>query len=330
MRTTELSSATVRCPSRLAFGLANLSLTYGGVDGGVGVSCEHPNWSVNVSRAQGQGVHFVAFPCNDVANAAVHLQERLEAKFRTRLAFKISNGIPSHHGLGSKTSLLAGMYLATCALLKKEPHTHELGQLTRRGGTSGVGCSVALNGGWVWDLGHRTTQKCDLLPSRFSSADPPRSIRLDVPNNISIVHFSLGGVGVSGQNEKLFFEKNTPIPISETRELLAIIAGGLIPSLYHGEIRDINNQINIMQKIGLKRREWDIQSPILHEFVRAWQDIDHDHSIGLSSTGPTLYILTDNPQKIAQKVELASEGRANIVQTNSDCQWGRRVELNYD
>lgn len=313
--TLNTRTLTLLCPSRLAFGLANLSGSYNGIDGGVGVGCTEPNWLVKVAESKENTIVFHATVDEELKQKAEATVARLKTRFQRDCQFEIYGGIPQHIGLGSTTSLLSGLYLAFCSLHEFDPSLEELGLATKRGGTSGIGCNVAIRGGWIWDLGHRTSSKKIPAPSSASLASPPMAISLDSSHKIEIVHFSFGGKGLHGQDEISFFIENGRVDESETKDILAIIAGGVLPSISYGDIKQLNQCIGSLQTLGLKRAEWGVQDNETKSFRASWPDIDKRHAIGLSSMGPTMYILTDDAAMIIEKIALLTKGHAKITQS---------------
>ncbi len=318
-------SLSLSCPSRLAFGLANLSGNFGGFDGGVGVGCIDPSWKLRLTESERNEFLFHTSIDETLTQKATETLKRLSELYGLKCKIEIEGGIPQHVGLGSTTSLLSGIYAGYCKLMGIKPTHAGLGNATKRGGTSGIGCNIAFLGGWVWDLGHSASDKTVPLPSSEAKAAPPMAIPIDAAKNVGIVHFSLGGQGLHGKKEVDFFKAQEAISECETNKILAILSGGLVPSLSYGDVFRINECIGLLQCLGLKKSEWLTQSPEVLKFKSDWEATEDSHSVGLSSMGPTMYILTDSPEEVASKVTRLSGGNANVYTTSAAMPLDSRV-----
>jgi beta-ribofuranosylaminobenzene 5'-phosphate synthase len=217
----------------------------------------------------------------------------------------ITQSIPEHVGLGSKTATLMALGQAISRHFSLELDYLEIARIVRRGGTSGVGVHASQFGGIVVDRGHRyPDEKSGFLPSSASGAPPPALLqRSSAPENCVVLHFRLASMGLSGSSEKAFFQKNCPIPSRETTEILKIVDDILLPSIRERSIDRLNYALDSMQYLGLKAREWDIQSYATRSFREAWERLRCRRQFAslppvcLSSLGPTLFMLSDSPDK---------------------------------
>lgn len=199
---------------------------------------------------------------------------------------------PSHCGFGSKTSLLMATLSAIFKMVGLKVPPRELVELSGRGGTSGVGINGFFTGGFVFDGGHQRAAAASFLPSRarLRFRPPPLTARLPAPEAWSLILLHVPGKRLEGQQEVEFFERNTPIPVGEVHEVLALVYHGVLPAVAEANHELLALAVKGIQKTGFKKREIENQG----DDVRA--ALEHLNSTprvaaGLSSLGPLIYII---------------------------------------
>lgn len=240
--------------------------------------------------------------------------------------------IPEHVGLGSKTASLMALARAVSSHFGLGLGYVELARLVRRGGTSGVGIHASELGGIVVDDGHEyPNEKCSFVPSSASAAFPPSLVVSSAaPEGCEIVHVRLDGVGLSGADEQLFFSKHCPIPESETRRLLEVVETGLMPSIESGCLREINDSLRLLQDLGLKAREWAAQEPETKRLRERWDSLSGRRALAipplcLSSMGPTVFILTDEPRAAVSRL-LRLDVPRDLIVVSKPCASGSVIQ----
>ena len=298
----------VSAPSRLHFSLVDLSGDLGRLDGGAGVALKLPR-TVVVAEESDELKYF-----GPRADEVLPKLERLGLKGR----IKVISSPPAHVGLGSTTSLLLSCAKALSSVNGVELTARELALLTGRGGTSGVGVAVFESGGFVVDFGHDLEQKGRPLPSGASLASPPPYVRLDFPEEWTIlVAFPEKGV-YDEEREVDEFLKRTPIPPGESSKVARIIFMLMIPAVLEKRIDLFKKAINELQKVGFKKIENELQD----EEVRAFMEKVRELSgvAGLSSMGPTVYTVvpSDEARATFERVRRELPKGWKLVMTSAD------------
>lgn len=289
-------------PARLHFGLLNLSGLFGRVDGGVGIAVSRPRWELEVGfgAAEITGVPITREQTNALATAldtlACPLQDR-EVRIHIRQA------IPCHVGLGSKTSLLLAAAAAVARLTNSNFSTVMCAERLGRGGTSGIGVHAFAHGGFIWDAGHSyPDDKEEFGPSSMQLAAPPPLVASFPVDWLSFIHFRFDDVGLHGAAEKQIFLERCPLDDEDSRQLLASVAGEMVPSLLERREEQFQVSLSRLQDSGLKRIEWSCQSDITKDFRAYWKRRLPNYALGLSSMGPTLFCLTSRPLEALEVV----------------------------
>lgn len=281
----------IRTPSRIHITLIDLNGALGRVDGGVGLALEDP--FIEIEAKADESSVFVEGSKNqryrDVA-------ERVVSVFNSGgIKLRVLHEYEPHVGLGSGTQISLAVARAYAELYGIEKSVEELAHIVGRGGTSGIGVAAFRVGGFVVDGGHSRKEKRDFLPSSASKASPPPLIsRLDFPD-WKIFLAVPGRKGFYGYKEVNLFQENCPIPLEEVRELAHIILMGLLPSVVEEDIQTFGDALWRIQHLGFKRIEVDQYGDKIWGVMRDARDVFP--AVGMSSTGPTIYCITDSGRK---------------------------------
>lgn len=298
-------------PSRVHCGLINESGIDGWVDGGVGISLDEPSWRIRLrSRPPTRRTDGPA------QVAAQRVIATLSQAWRVPVCdIELVSNVPFHTGLGAKTSLYMGIARGYAHLNGIAASTLQLATLVGRGGTSGVGVHGSSVGGIVVDAGRGFPHpKSSFGPSSEVLDGPPGlRARYAAPADWRVLHLRLASTGLHGEEESRFFARECPVPIDETRTIIRLIDGRLLPALSVCGLADVNEVLDELQGLGLKRREWEVQNLRTRAFRDVWTE--HRTSlrrlapICLSSMGPTMYMVTDSPEReIRELVRLGIDG----------------------
>lgn len=287
----------IKTPSRVHITLIDLNGSIGRVDGGVGITLDHP--SIEVTAVESDVVSVAGDP---------ELNERMRKACEMinpgkGIHIEIKQSYWNHIGLGSGTqaALAAGMAMSELYGLKLTPK--DIAYMSGRGGTSGIGIGSFEKGGFLIDGGHRMSAKNAFLPSSFSKGVPPAPIlfRQDFPEEWDIVLAIPPAKGAFDVYEKDMFQKLCPIPLQEVEKLCHIIMMQMMPSLIEKDLETFGKSVSSIQEIGFKKRELDLQHGAreLIEVIRS----AGAPGVGMSSFGPTVYAITDAPQKVEAAVK---------------------------
>lgn len=236
---------------------------------------------------------------------------------------------PAHVGLGSKTSLLLGVLKAASAANGLKLPARDLMRLSARGGTSGVGVHSFFEGGFIVDSGHPAPREgAPYLPSSLQTQPglPALSIAKRVPSSWRF-HLILpcGGRVYTQDEERLLFSNSTPLPRNEVLESLAAVYHGVVPAVERDDLFLMAESLADMHRFGFKSRELSMQPACrdLYSKIRVGTKL----SVGLSSMGPILYVVTrrDDEDSAAQLRALCKIEKADYLGCFSAAGTGHKV-----
>jgi beta-ribofuranosylaminobenzene 5'-phosphate synthase len=306
--------------ARLHFGLFNLSGVGGKIDGGAGISIMDPACVVSVRECRPDISRYE--PADPIAVAAGRMLGIFKTKFGLPdCLIKIERVIPEHVGLGSKTACLMSLGRALSSQFDLGLDYIDIAGLVRRGGTSGVGIHASEFGGIVVDNGHAyPAEKQDFLPSSAAVAwPPPLRERRSAPAGCVVVHLRLDRQGLSGELEKQFFQRSCPIPADETERLLDMVDQVLVPGIIAASLEQINDGLDRLQRLGMKAREWQIQGKRTKLLRAYWEKrrrrVPSLPPLCLSSMGPTVFLLSDDPERMSSELMQLGVEQSQIAVT---------------
>ena len=285
----------IRTPSRIHMTLIDLNGSLGRIDGGVGFALDSPCVEIVAKESDDVVVKGDAFNSERFERVA----RLLASKFGRGIEIEVVSDYRAHVGLGSGTQISLAVAKAFNDLYDLGFSVRELAEVVGRGGTSGIGVAVFEYGGFVVDGGHSTREKRAFLPSSASKAKPaPIISRLDFPDwkvVLAIPDLS----GFHGGREVNLFEELCPIPLEDVRALCHLILMKLLPAVAEWDLDEFNFAVREIQKLGFKRGEVEKYG----ELIRSVLD---EFPAGMSSTGPTVYAVTDaNAKALARDIESA-------------------------
>jgi beta-ribofuranosylaminobenzene 5'-phosphate synthase len=280
----------IRTPSRIHITLIDLNGALGRVDGGVGLALEDPFIEIVAEADEGvvvEGSRNQRY--RDVA-------ERVSSIFNSGgIKLRVLNEYEPHVGLGSGTQISLAVAKAYAELYGIDKSIEDLAYAVGRGGTSGIGVAAFRVGGFVVDGGHSRNEKRDFLPSSASKASPPPLIsRLDFPD-WRIFLAVPGRKGFYGNKEVNLFQENCPIPLEEVRELAHIILMKLLPSVVEEDIQTFGDALWKVQHLGFKKIEVNQYGEKIWGVMKEAREVFP--AVGMSSTGPTIYCISDSGTK---------------------------------
>ncbi len=293
----------VKTPSRLHLGLIDLNGTTGRIDGGVGITLADPGLHLSARMAEEWSVN----------GAGPALTKKIEGIFRRiqtdipvipGAAITVHDYIPDHEGLGSGTQTALAICSAVMELYGIRADQTTLARITGRGGTSGIGLQSFIQGGVIVDGGHSFgpgKQKETYLPSSASVSTPPAPVlgRYPFPESWKVIlACPRSGCQISGEREKDIFTRYCPVPIEEVRATAHAVLMGLIPSVIEEDLDGFDTALRTIQQNGFKAREIALQPEPIRETLRFMQDGGLG-AAGMSSFGPTLFLITDTGERKA-------------------------------
>ncbi len=302
----------VSSPSRIHVTLIDLEGSLGRVDCGVGFAVDSPRTTVVAEPYEQLIVNGVR--ADDVKRAAEAIVKRYGFP---GARISVLSAAPPHVGLGSKTQLFLSTGKAVLNAYGYDASAHEIAYTVGRGGTSGIGVAVFDHGGFILDGGHALGRdKPSFLPSRFSPAPPPPILaRYALPEEWRIViAVPNEGRRVEGGAELKVFEEHTPIPSSEVEKLCRVILVKLLPAVVEKDIASFGEAINMIQGLGFKKIEVELQAPVVKELMKAARKAGAAGA-GVSSMGPAVYAVVEShrlARSIASELQSILDGRGAI------------------
>jgi beta-ribofuranosylaminobenzene 5'-phosphate synthase len=276
--------------------LIDLNGSIGRVDGGIGITLEEPSIEITADK-------------NDVVEIRgdPDLKERMEKACEAicpgkGVAIDIIKSYWNHIGLGSGTQAALAAAQAISQLYDTDISPWDMAIKVGRGGTSGIGIGSFEYGGFLLDGGHRMSAKKAFLPSSFSKGIPPATLlaNYDFPD-WDIVLAIPPLKGAHDLYEKDIFAKVCPIPLNEVEKLSHIILMQMLPAILEKDLEVFGKAVNSIQETGFKKRELDLQ-PGTRELIDIIRDAGSPCA-GMSSFGPTVYAITDSPNKVMTAIK---------------------------
>lgn len=281
----------LRTPSRIHITLIDLNGTIGRVDGGVGLALDEPK--IEILAKENEEI---------VLKGEIINRERFEISAkkmkkycRRGVEITVISDYDSHVGLGSGTQISLAVGKAFSELYGLGLSTRDIAEIMGRGGTSGIGVSAFDFGGLIVDGGHSIKEKDSFLPSSASKAKPaPIIARLDFPDwDIVLAIPELKGV--FGDAEVNLFQKSCPVPLEDVREICHLILMKMLPAVAEKDLDSFGEAVKKIQELGFKKVEVEQYG----ELIKNCFDIAD--CIGMSSTGPAVYAITDSNAKTLEK-----------------------------
>ncbi len=299
----------IKTPSRIHMTLIDLNGSIGRVDGGVGITLEEP--SIDITAEKSDIVEVIGDP---------DLKDRMEKACEMvcpgkGISINIERSYWNHIGLGSGTQAALAAGTAISKLYGQDISPRDIAIKVGRGGTSGIGIGSFEKGGFLLDGGHRMISKNAFLPSSYSKGVPPAPLLLnyDFPD-WDIVLAIPPTKGAYDIYEKDIFANECPIPIKEVEKISHIILMQMLPAILEKDLETFGKAINSIQEIGFKKRELDHQWGT-RELMSVMREAGSPCA-GMSSFGPTVYAITDSPNKVASAVK-RSHHECAIIKTKA-------------
>ncbi|MBZ3936198.1 beta-ribofuranosylaminobenzene 5'-phosphate synthase [Methanimicrococcus blatticola] len=283
----------IKTPSRIHMGLIDMNGGFGRLDGSVGLALQDGGISLRAQKADAVTVterfeNGSVQPCSPEFTAQITGLVSSLLPENEGVEFEFLSPARQHIGLGSGTQIALSTAMAVNDLYSLGKSVKELAQITRRGGTSGIGVLAFEHGGFIVDSGHKMTDKNGFLPSSRSTAPPADLLlRLDFPDWDIVVAIP-PKVGINGEEEKKFFQSVCPVPIEDVREASHIVLMQMIPSILEQDIESLGNAVNQLQKVGFKKHEVAVQPPDVKSVIDLMLK-NGLHGAGISSFGPAVY-----------------------------------------
>jgi len=268
--------------------------------------------------------------CNDYdkLNSICDVIENLMIKksLDTKAKIVINGDLYFHSGLGVGTAITLACIEAVFLLNMQKYNELEIQELSGRGGTSGIGINSYFSGGFLLDLGHETNKSAH-TPSRYIQNTVP-------PLNIKTVPFLFDDLYMlipldlpttSGEDERRFFEENTPIRAEKAYEASYLSIFGVLASVYESNRCKFSESIKDIQNTYWKSIEIERAGSIVKSLMSKLSEL-YCHSIGMSSLGNGVYFLLNQSDDISKVKLLSEEFNCKLLKL-VPCNDGRSIEV---
>ncbi len=274
----------LRTSSRIHITLIDLNGAIGRIDGGIGLALDEPHIEIKVRESD-----HLTLKGNFLNRERFEIAARRMMDYCGKGAeIEVLSDYHSHVGLGSGTQISLAVGRAFSELYGLNLTTREIAEIMGRGGTSGIGVAVFDHGGLIVDGGHSTKEKKSFLPSSASKAKPaPMIARLDFPD-WDIVLATPDLKGFFGEREVNLFQESCPVPLEDVREICHLILMKILPAVAEADLDELGEALRRIQELGFKRAEVEQYGELIKGCF------DFADCIGMSSTGPTVYAITDS------------------------------------
>ncbi len=310
----------ITTPSRLHITLIDMNASIGRVDGGIGITLDEPVIRISAEKSENIEITGKSEHAERMKNSAAKLLPEREG-----IHISIEKDYHSHIGLGSGTQAALAAAMAVNKIYNLGLSVYYLAIKAGRGGTSGIGAAAFETGGFIFDGGHKFSEKKDFLPSSASKLPPaPVLLRKDFPDWDIVVAIP-EQKGASLKDEVNIFQKECPVPLSEVEKLSHIILMQLLPALVEEDIATFGESINKIQEVGFKKKEVELQ-PISAKLMEVLRE-NGAHGAGMSSFGPAVYAFGEDAGNLVKTAQefLGGKGRVFITKARNE---GARIGNN--
>ncbi len=300
----------VSTPSRLHFGIMNMSGLEGRRYGSIGLAIDRPRMVLEAEIGRG-------FSCDgpmeeEVKAAVGMIIQRLSIADGVRM--RILEVIPRHVGLGSGTQAALAAATAVCKLYGLSVPVESLAEMTGRGRVSGIGVYAFKLGGFIVDGGH------GIGDGRHDGEPPPLLFRGDFPSDwCFVVGIPRDARGFSGPSERRVMEQ-THSRQGIAKSIISKVFMKMAPAILEEDITAFGEALSEVQRlVGTVFR--DIQGGRFADrttkHIRYLSHVDGVYGTGQSSWGPTFYALTytDEAEEVADalKAHLTDDTRVLVT-----------------
>lgn len=278
------------------------------INGGVGFAIKDPSIKINAlpsSKFEVTDLRRVKFNGSEVDRMEKTLSKIFsDLQLMNKIRVEISGDMISHVGFGSSTAIRLSC-IESLLILNNRDYTDELlVSLSGRGGTSGVGINTFYRGGFIFDIGRKSTDYI-LRPSSLSEN------RKNIPLLFTSLEMPEWDIGIclpkmippkSEEDEKDFFERICPIEDYQVNEILYHVIYGLLASVLEKDKETFCESVKKIQNCAWKKAERDIYGEELFKIESKLYEFGAT-TVGMSSLGPLLFFLSDNVSVVIEKMK---------------------------
>lgn len=309
----------IKTPSRLHFGIIDLSGALGRNYGSIGLAIDEPSYEIVAEESEKFEV--IGEDREQAREIILRIAQIFDLSDRVKI--NVIRSIPRHVGLGSTTQLTLALGRALAELHGKKIPTLELAQKTGRGKQSGIGTYAFEAGGFIIDGGKKT------------EGFPPLILRLDLPTEWRfVIVVPRIGRGLSEEAESEIFQR-VRASVGIAQEICHSLMMRMLPSIVERDIEDFGRALTQVDRLVGEafspHQKGIFYSEVVSEIIDCM--LEHGaYGAGQSSWGPTVYGLVKGETQGNELQELVKNfleekghgGLAMVVKPNN---WGAEIEI---
>lgn len=286
----------IKTPSRLHFGIIDLSRSLSRSYGSVGLAIEGVGYEILAEESEGLEV---LGPERDVEQARKIAEKVIQIyNIPRQVKINILDSIPMHVGLGSTTQLTLGIATAITKLHGVKASPVELAEKMGRGKNSGVGTYAFMKGGFIVDGG--------IKERRF----PPLIFRHDFPKQWQFVIVTPEiERGLDEKTEEELFKQITA-STDIARRICHSLVMKMLPFIVERDIEGFGQGLTEVQRlVGEAFSTYQggvFGSQVASDIVNRMLE-EGAYGAGQSSWGPTVYGLVKGKAQAEELKEAISE-----------------------
>ncbi len=267
----------IKTPSRLHFGIIDLSREFKREYGALGVTLKR-GYEIRIEESE-SGIQIEGNERERTIIKDVYQKLKKEYDLLPGYEITIDERLPNHVGLGSTTQLTLGTSLGLLKLAQKNVTTLKMAKMLGRGRYSAIGTHGFEKGGFILEGGKAEKNEISPLTKRVTIPDdwrflivcPKKSKGYDEKEERPIM-------------EELKIDKKYPEKICHN------ILMGILPALKEKDIKSFGEHLTEIQRL-VGSSFSDYQEGIYHPDIEDIVDLMQEHTYGggQSSWGPTAY-----------------------------------------
>lgn len=282
-------------PSRLHFGMFSFGHANVRRFGGVGAMLAEPALRLAICAADQFTTRGLA--ADRIVQVAHRVASALALQKLPACEIAIESGYVPHAGLGSGTQLAMSVGAGLYRFLDRPiPPAAELATIVGRGRRSAIGSYGFALGGLLLDAGKLADDEIAPLADR---ADVPAAWRF-------ILVRPDAAEGLSGNQERLAFDRLPPVPTSTTDRLCRLATDELFPAARAADFdrfADAVHELNIVAgNCFAAIQGGPFNGSLIADLVARLQSLGA-HGLGQSSWGPTLFAVAASPDAASELAE---------------------------
>ena len=285
----------IRTPSRLHFGIIDLSREFDRQYGAFGITLKN-GYEIDIEPIE-SGMQVKGSEREKKIGKKVY--QKLKEKFDISTGFRIvvKKSIPDHVGLGSTTQFTLGTSYGILKEIGEEIPIIRLAQLLERGRFSAIGTHGFEKGGFILEGGKVKKSEISPLLKRMKVPEDWRFL-IVCPKSES---------GYDEKEERPIMEELT-VDRKYPEKICHNILMGILPSLEREDIASFGQHLTRIQELvgeSFSDYQEGIYHPVISDIVKSL--IDKTYGGGQSSWGPTAYGLVREKDLYELKAEVLED-----------------------